>query len=264
MLKKENYIEIMRHLGLGRDEAQIYLACLQNKQGLFVHEIVTRSGVNRSTTDVCIKRLLDKNYLSRFQEGRRSKFVATSPERILVEFQRSIEGLSAVLPKLLKGNDKQDKTQVSFFKGLNGMASIHKDIVRTMENLPPDKQTLHILTEGKSMEKAMPDLHREFILPTVKKRIKKRVLAMKKPRHETWNTDSSVLRETKHFDGNRYPCSSDILIAHDKIFFVSAKEPVGGITIKNERIASSFQSLFSMLWELLGPVDPDVKAHKTR
>src|SRR3989344_7015915 len=77
-------------LGLKEEEVQIYLICLNNRQGLFVSEITKLSKINRSSVNMIIARLIKRGFLTFQVEGQRKLYFAESPEFILRTFERNI------------------------------------------------------------------------------------------------------------------------------------------------------------------------------
>ena len=59
------------------------------------------------------------------------------------------------------------------------------------------------------------------------------------------------------FDGKKYPLSIELNLAGDKVMLLSFRKPIGGITIESKPIAQSLRSVFNLLWELLGHVEPN-------
>ena len=132
----QDAFDALGKLGLKRDEAKVYLACLRNKGGLFVHEIAGQTKVKRSTVDLILRRLAGKGFLNSFREGARRKFVAAAPETLVFDFQRSLEDFRAFIPMLMRLGSNSEQTRVTFHEGAKGVKAVFDDIVLTMKNLP--------------------------------------------------------------------------------------------------------------------------------
>ena len=252
----QDAFDALGKLGLKREEAKIYLACLRNRAGLFVHEITQISGVKRSTVDLIINRLLSRNFLSSFREGQRRKFMAESPERILFDYQREIEDFRNVIPMLMRLGTGAGKTRVTFFEGAKGIRAIYDDILLTARALPEKERIVCCFSSGRDVEKIQPRFRQQFIDRRIKDHLFVRMIAV--PKSKTTRRPPVV---TKMFDGMKYPFNIEFSIIVDKIMIASAYKPAGAISIQNKVIADSLRSLFNLLWDLLGPPEPDLDAH---
>ena len=139
----QDAFDALNKLGLKRDEAKVYLACLRTSGGLFVHEITESCGVKRSTVDFIIDRLLAKNFLSRFREGRRHKYVAEAPDKLLFDFEKGLEDFRAFIPALMRLGANAESTRVTFHEGAKGVQSLLNDCLLTLK--------LHCLTDLTNM-----------------------------------------------------------------------------------------------------------------
>lgn len=254
----QDAFDALGNLGLKRDEAKVYMACLRNKGGLFTHEITKLTGIKRSTVDLIIRRLLTKNFLSSFREGPRRKFTAESPETILFDFQRGLEDFRGIIPMLLRLSTNTEQTRVTFHEGAKGIKAMFDDIILTYKNLPEKERTTCSISSGRDVERIQPRFRRQFIDRRVQNKIHVRMIAVRNAPDQTWPSSKKDLRVSKMFDGKKYPFDIEFNIIEDKLMLISSYKPVGGITIQNKTIARSMQSLFNLVWDLLGAPEPDL------
>lgn len=64
-------------------------------------------------------------------------------------------------------------------------------------------------------------------------------------------TAKQELRQMKFVDPKKYPFHLDMNIYGRKVSILSLEGKPAGIIIENEILASSFRSLFNLLWDLL-------------
>lgn len=76
----QDVISLLGRMGLKEKDAHVYLTCLHFPQGLYVHEIVRETGMNRSTVDVVLERLVAAGFANRLRTGSRDRYLAQSPE----------------------------------------------------------------------------------------------------------------------------------------------------------------------------------------
>lgn len=253
----QDAFDALGKIGLKRDEAKIYLACLRNKGGLFTHEITRLSAVKRSTVDLIVRRLLARNFLSSFREGPRRKFVAESPERILFGFQSSLDDFRGILPALMRLNGDSEQTRVTFYEGAKGLRAIYDDVILTLKSLPEKERINYCVSSGRDIERIQPRFQKQFIDRRIHERIAVKMIAVRNVPRQSWASSKKELRVTKMFDGKKYPFAIELNIYNDKVFLIAAHKPVGGIIIHSKVIAHSMRSFFMMVWDLLGPPEPE-------
>lgn len=252
----QDIYDCLAKLGLKRKEASVYLACLRQKQGLFVHEIVTASRLKRSTVDLILKRLLAQHIVSSFREGRRRKFVAEPPERILFQFQRGLDDFRALVPILMHFGAGEEQTRVTFHEGTKGVQSVYDDVIVTLNRLPAPERICYCVSSGRDVERINPHFRRQFIDRRVRNEIFVNMIAVRGTPSKTWPSSHRDRRITKMFDGKHYPFKIELNVYDDKIFIASFRRPIGGVVVRNRSIASSLRSLFLLLWDLVGPPEP--------
>ncbi|MGE4350635.1 MAG: TrmB family transcriptional regulator [Bdellovibrionales bacterium] len=256
----QDAFDALGKLGLKRDEAKIYLACLRSREGLFVHELVTQTKVKRSTIDLILRRLTSKGVISSVREGARSKYLAESPERVLFEAQRSLEDFRSVLPMLMRLGSGGDQTRVTFHEGAKGIEAIYDDILLTLKALPEEERINYCVSSGREIEKLQPRFRKQFIDRRIRDKLWVYMIAVRDDPNKTWASSQKDLRYTKMFDASRYPFFIEMNIYDDKVMFISTYKPVGGVIIRNKTIAYSLRSFFMMTWDLLGDPEPDADA----
>lgn len=246
----QDAFDALNQLGLKRNEAKVYLACLQNRGGLFVHEITKLSGIKRSTVDQIIRRLLTRHFLSSFREGPRRKFVAEAPERVLFDFQRGLDDFRTIIPKLMTMGTNSEQTRVTFHEGAQSLKAVYADIIMTLKNLPDDERVNYCISSGRDVERVYPRWQKHYVNQRIKNRIPTRMITIDKNAGAPWI--DKELRTVRLFDGQKYPFAIEAYIAHDKVLLISVTRPIGGIVIQNKPIAHSLRSLFHLLWDMLG------------
>lgn len=253
----QDAFDALAKLGLKRDEAKVYLVCLRNKGGLFVHEIATQTKVKRSTVDLILRRLVAKSILSSVREGARHKFLAESPERVLFDVQKDLDDFRAVLPMLMRLGGGSEQTRVTFHEGAKGIQAIFNDILLTLKNVPDKDKIIYSVCSGREIERIQPRFRKQFIDRRIREKIWVHMIAVRNEPHQTWPSSKKDLRFTKMFDGKKYPFLIEMDVYDDKVMFISTYKPVGGIIIQNKTIAHSLRSFFQLTWDKLGKPEPD-------
>ncbi len=250
-----NIEKVFKVLGLKEPEIKVFFACLENKDGLRIGEIVAQTNIRRSTVNLVIERLLKRGFLSYYLEGQRKVFTAEPPALLLSNLESSLREFKDLLPLLQSANSQARKTKVRFFEGVEEVEQIFNDILLTMRICKDDKVILSI-SSGKDILAALPQHQKQFINRRVKERISVRWIAPDdQPSRRFLATAKQELRQMKFVDPKKYPIHLDINIYEYKISFLSFESKTGakpaGVIIENENLASSFRSLFTLLWDLL-------------
>jgi sugar-specific transcriptional regulator TrmB len=249
---EEDYENTFSRMGLKKDEAKVYLCCLNSKYGLHVQEITDKTEVKRSTVNLILDRLSERGFITFHTEGARKIFTAESPEHILYNMQELITDFRSLIPLLSFAKIGGKQSKVRFFEGVDGLNQIFKDMLLAMKiNRDPKKEILSV-TSGKDILDVLPRHVEDFIEKRVKERIPIRWIAPKTEINESFlNNAESSYRQMRFFDNKKYPFHIEIDIYANKIAMMSAEDKPSGIIIENEVLAKSFVSLFNLIWDSL-------------
>ena len=124
-------------LGLSEKEAKVYLAALDLGPET-VQKIAQKAGVNRPTAYVQIESLKEKGLMSQFEKGKKTFYVAESPERLsslLNAFEKELEfkraETSRILPALLDVfAGAGERPKVRFLEGVEGLKTIKQEFLK--------------------------------------------------------------------------------------------------------------------------------------
>lgn len=241
-------------LGFKASEADIYMACLRAPYGLFVHQIVEQTKVQRSTVDLILHRLREAQYIARYREGARWVYTAEDPERIVFSFKEKVRGLTQTAEKLKLEMQGFAAPVTKFYEGEKGLKALYDDILITMKTAqsPRDhlENSLCIISSGQDLIKALPKHGKEFTRKRVNNGIYAHILAPDTAISKAAFTSSqNQLRQSRFFNAKSYQFETEVNIYADKVAHISFSEhALVGTVISNAQIARSMRSLFAMLW----------------
>ena len=120
--------------GLSGKEAAVYLVACQLGSGS-AQEISQRSGVNRTTTYVCLETLEKQGFVSVVTEGKKTMFIPEHPSTLVAKCEelhrtreRQLRELSEALPELAAlYNVAGKKPKVLFLDGRDGLLAAHQE-----------------------------------------------------------------------------------------------------------------------------------------
>jgi len=246
--------KVIRHLtslGLKETDAQVYLACLGRAGGLHVHEIVERTGIQRSTVDLILSRLKKQGFVSVHKEGARRVFSAEHPERISFSFEQNLRDFQSFMPQMAALLNDGENACVRFFEGVRGIEAVYDDILLTCQALQASTREILVVSSGKDLLSVLPDHDRNFIRKRIRRGIKTQILAPKDAiSQQIFVSGEKALRSTRFFDGTAFPMEIEIDLYADKVAFINLKEPnLSGTILQSPPIARSLRSLFMMMWQ---------------
>ncbi|PIT97922.1 MAG: hypothetical protein COT71_03190 [Candidatus Andersenbacteria bacterium CG10_big_fil_rev_8_21_14_0_10_54_11] len=250
-----NKLEIeLQQIGLDRREAKVYLSALELGPSP-VQKIAQRSGVPRATTYLVLDDLRDKGFVTTYEEGKKTFFVAESPERLLIllderetEFNRQRETIKKLIPELISRGqfEKGKRPVVRYYEGAPAIAAYFRDTLKGRGG-----EILGILHLDKA-EKILQQV--DFPIEQVramrsKKRISSRVI---------YTTERGPLsgystkdRQAKYVSFDQYPFEADIALRDNTAYFVPYGLPLRGVAIEDKAIVQSLRQVFELLWSQL-------------
>jgi len=248
----KDIMELLQRLGLKKREGLIYLACLRGRKGLFLHEIVKETRIIRSTADLMVKRLTRRGYLSKIKVGRRWRYSAQPSEVILSRQKQLVNDLEQMVPLLAKMGGERKDMEILYFEGAEGFRQIHEDMLLQTKFAVGVKRDILGFSSGADSIGLFPDMQRRYINKRIKNGIQYKAIApLSAARVKEWSDDKKALRSVKYLADADYHFRIDSQIYADSVMLYSPTPPIGGVIIRNEKIADSLRSLFYLVWKLL-------------
>lgn len=251
----DNNLEIeLQRTGLDERGAKVYLAALELGHSP-VQKIAARAGIPRATVYLVLEDLQGKGLITTYDEGKKTFFVAESPNRLesLVEkreaeFRAQKDAIKNLVPELISRGqfEKGERPMVKYYEGNNAVKSWLKDNLsgqggEVLGIVHYDRVHESLQTAGLSFDESQ-ELRK-------KHKIKSRVIytANKGPIKEYSTSD----RQTKFVSSEKYPFESDIIMRGSRIFFAPYNVPLRGVAIEDKAIANSMRMVFEALWDSL-------------
>lgn len=238
------------HFGLSEKQAKVYLALLELGKSS-VQDVAKHAKVNRATTYVMLDELMQKGLVSTYDQGKKTYFIAESPERLLsiLETQRKeIENkereISSIIPQLKEKHQTTDEGPVvRFLEGREGMKIAVKELLSKTKSKKVYSFYNVGLIDTYFSEAELKDMRSVRL----QKKLDVDVLAVNAPREmqKSRKGDRVIKVET-----NKYPSECDFALYDDKIrifSFANRKHPIG-IIIHDKAMYESMLSLFKLAW----------------
>lgn len=242
----------LEQIGLDEKEAKIYLAVLELGPSP-VQNVAQRAGVPRATTYLVLDDLKRKGLVTTFERGKKSFFVAESPDHLLELVQHKAralreqeEILRSLIPDLAaRGQfEKAHRPAIRFYEGPRGIKALINDNLRAARG-----EILSIF----STDDADSVLHQAGItaahLATKRKRAHLRRRAI-----YTWRktppAPGRVQKGALYIPYDIFPCAADIGIYGDRVAVSLYDEPLRAVAIEDRKVAEAFRVLFNVLWNI--------------
>ncbi len=247
------YENELQNLGLSEKEAKVYTTSLELGPDT-VQNIAKASGINRATTYVQIDSLKEKGLMSEFEKGKKTYYVAESPEVLTnlinkeeVELNFKKLELGRVVPDLVKFYDKisssTEKPKIRFFEGEEGVSQIRADFLKTQN------ETVYGFINLDQVLNKFVKNRDNYTEKRVSKKIYSKLIYTKKTGRYDNEIEKDKLREMRYVKPDKFPFDADISIYRDKVAFISYKNDAVGVIIENKPIAETMKAIFNAIWE---------------
>lgn len=242
----------LQRIGLDGREASVYLAALELGPSP-VQKIAQRADVPRATTYLVLDDLRNKGFVTTYDEGKKTFFVAESPERLAMlvnereaEVKRQKEAVKKLVPELLSRGqfEKGERPVVRYYEGPKAVQSFVRDglagrggEILSFSHL--DKAIATLEQVGYPIEKVRQRRARH--------RIKSRIIyTTKGGALEGYSTRD---RQAKYVDERLFPFEADVIVRGDWVTFVPYGAPLRGVSIVDRAIARTMRQIFEILWQ---------------
>lgn len=219
--------------GLDENEAKTYTALL--KLGPSTAMALSRqTKIERTLVYRTLDKLMERGLASYTIENKVKKFMASRPEKLLLQLKEREEELKKLLPMLLKKQEKIEEPTIEIYRGPNGVKSLVHDMLRLKKNYVAfvrDKPTeLRFF-----FETFMKSIEREGI--------HERVLVKEGTKiQKSKNTQVRYLPKD-------YPYYTTTGICGNMVGVILWSEPFLAIKIESRELAVTYGSYFELLWK---------------
>ena len=233
--------EILKEIGLSKNETKIYLALLELGPSL-MGELCRKTKIHRRNVYDSIEMLKDKGFVSSTLINNRNVFEAVNPKRILEILDEKKTNIESILPSLLK-KENQKNSQVKVYTGYNGRKIIFEDKLSYREQ----QYVLNAHEPSKKNSNYIENYH----LRRIQKKINLKMLFISKDKKT-----AEKFKEYKFVQVRILPKIFDspitINIYGNKVAILlgsGSLEPIS-ILVEDKDFSKDFKSNFETLWKL--------------
>ena len=239
----------LKDIGLSEKEAIVYITLLSFDKAS-ISDVSQKAKVKRPTTYVILDTLEKKGLVSEVNIGKKTYYIAESPEKLDMFVDRQIhlleenkKSLDIVIPQLKSIQREQgEKPMVQFFDGKEGvLSSNYNTFVEKIGDEP-----VYIVYSKDAIgdvfsEKEAKEMRGRRISMGIKSKAIYNSKVGEKPSDETGDRIK--------IDENKYPVTSDITIYGDQVKIAVFGKRISGISIKSKEFAETLKSLIKFIFD---------------
>lgn len=243
----------LEDIGLTDKEARTYLALLELGPTTVVN-IGKKSGIKRTTTYEILKGLLTKGLVTEQVFGKRRRFVAESPARLLENKKDEVQKLHDMIPTLeALHNVSIERPSVQFFEGKEALKQIFTDMI-TNTNAQNDE--IRGIETKENITTLLARFGEQFWISLLKKKKEKGLRSRtldtigakeykKFQKEYPWAVDHKLT--TRYLKDAEDMFTVNLYLYQNKLAIIAADQQIGFVT-DNFRLKKSFDFLFETLW----------------
>ncbi len=234
-------IEELKEMGLDDNEIKVYLSCLELGPSKS-DDVAKKAKLIRTTTYSILQKLKQKGIISNILKDNINIFEAVEPEKLLELLEEKKQKINSILPKLKSiQNKEQNKYNVTYFEGENGIKTIMNDIIEVPNTTIKSFGTVYSFFESS------PYYSKEYFRKKKERNIKSISVAVDTPEGRFGEKyDKEHIRDTKYVKGEY--STAGCFIYRDKVALgVYEKGSQRGVIIQNEIIKKHIEIMFDAL-----------------
>ncbi len=250
-----NYATKLQDIGLKKQEAEVYLACL--KLGMAkVSELAKEVDIPRTSIYVYLGDLLEKGYLKKSKKQGIEYFIPLEPKFILEDKKEKIKNFSETLPQLEKIlGFSGKKPKIEYFDTKQGLLKIYEAMLRfNYKHIPC------IIESGEATKQNLDKLGWEFWYKWEKKFLDKKVATQGIITKDVIPLIKSAPEKIKKIlyqrpatvrviDQNDFFFSINLYLIYPRNAFIVVPQQNFVLIIEDENIYKSLLTLYKALFE---------------
>jgi len=240
--------KFLEEIGLSEKEAKIYLALLQVDSDS-IHDIATKTKINRTTVYPVLESLGKKGLVSETQDGKKTLYQAAAPERLetymerqKVVLQEQSARLKDILPQIKSiQRDQGERPIIKAFQGRDGAISAYTEFYNFSNSIEKDG---HYIINSDLLAQVFTDEEMKIFREIRKnKKIKTTIIYNRKEGIKEFEKNKIAVR----IDEKQYPVTCDIAIIDDNVVISTLGKNISSFLIKSKDIADTFTSLITYI-----------------
>lgn len=250
----KDLITRLAEYGLSEKESLVYLAMLELGPAS-VQDIAKKAGVNRATTYVMLEALKRRGLMSTFEKGKKTMFVAESPDRLKHLSEQEMRA----------AQDKADRLKQSLplFMALFNSATASKPMARYFEGEEGVSTCRAMIREAKSEildfvardegTVALSKVNENERLNLTSETHGRAIVAIKPGMPSPKYNVAMWQKRTIPYES--YPFTGDMIFFDNKIFIFFMQDKPYVFLIESKATYDMLKAMFELAWQQAAPLD---------
>ena len=246
-------VELLESLGLSKTEQSLYLSGL-SRPGALVSDLISLTGVNRTTAYHALDTLKQKGFVIESKEQGKLIYEMTRPEdlsafldrrQVELESQRQIlKQITTLFPSHNTG--ELDQTVIEKFEGINGV----KEAVDRA--LYCRKKEWRIIAPEDNFFSQAEDSYAKYFMATRRKhQIKAKSLWEPGFKQNKLTIKDLIERRPRYLPKNLSVKFKSVIIIYDnKALFISSAKTPSAVIVGSKELVGTLMVMYDALWEL--------------
>ncbi len=246
--QNEEIIKSLISFGLSEKEASVYYSALELGRAT-VTEISRKAGIHRTTGYSILNSLVAKGLVNISGKEPKQEYLAETPDIILErlreeqkKIEKNIEHAEKFLPTLRSIQKIEDRPQIKFYEGIEGLKSVYEDTLTAKEQIVAYAayEDMHA-----TLKDYFPAYYKRRAAAgvTIKGIVPQSPMALERKK---LNREES--REFAMIPKDLFDISPEIDIYDNKVMIASWREKLG-IIIESKEIADAMKKIFALAWK---------------
>jgi sugar-specific transcriptional regulator TrmB len=124
-----NYEQIFSRLGLEKHASDVYELLWNQKDPLLLAHIAKRIGVARPQVYRVVESLLEKRFIKKIKNGKRTYYAAENPRRVEEAFTNISKKVSDKSERYAAKREKELPEYIRFFRDFSGIRAVFDDVI---------------------------------------------------------------------------------------------------------------------------------------
>ncbi len=246
-------LDSLRNIGLTASEAKVYNTLLETGKNT-ASGILSKSRLNSGRIYEILESLKNKGLVSSIKEGKKKKFIASPPERVLDYLNEKIQDIKdkmgefeKELPKLKQNfESNQQEIDAELFIGIKGNKTAY-DLLFAEAGKNKDKE---IIIQGITKKERYPKEVLDLLMYYVYKKRKQLKLKVKKIADYDARNEKMYLEDNSEIRYLPFTSTTSMQILGDVVMVQFPVDPIITLIIKNKNIAEDYKKQLKFLWKI--------------
>ena len=245
-----NDLSLLQQMGFSKNEALIYLSALELGLSL-PKEIAKKANIKRTTAYSVLEYLVQRGVIKKFEEKRKTKFLAEPPEKLHFMITNLQEQFTKILPELkARYNSKDIKPKITYYEGNKAIQKVYDDTLKEKPEVILECNT-NTYFERKNVD---PNYIEKRVQANIKARRMATIGSQWHKKHKL--KDQEELAETLVLPKEKFDLGIEVNIYNNKIAFLNYAEEMS-VIIESKAIADAMKQVYELSW--LGAKTIEVK-----